>query len=94
MKIYPTFYKKSFKKGTLKPKIEKRALLHFFYYPCSDIRRKKIANFSTSSLVAIILFRLAKLMTFVLAYTLKIIGKCKQKNLFLARYIKVSFELV
>ena len=30
VKIYPTFYEKSFKRGTLKPKIEERALLSLF----------------------------------------------------------------
>ena len=38
--------------------------------------------------------KLAKLMTFVLAYTLNIIGKCKPKKSFLARNVKVSFKLV
>ena len=35
------FYEEYFKKGTLKPKIEKRALLPLFYCLCSDICRKK-----------------------------------------------------
>ena len=50
VKIYLTFYEKSFIKGTLKPKIEKRALLLLFYCLLSDICKKKIANFSQSSL--------------------------------------------
>ena len=40
VKMYPTFYEKSFKKGTLKPKIEKRAMLPIFY--CFIVQNKKL----------------------------------------------------
>jgi len=46
VKMYLTFYEKYFKKGTLKPKIEKRARLPLFYCICSDICSGKIANFT------------------------------------------------
>ena len=41
VKIYPTFYEKYFKKRTIKPKIEKRALVPVLYCLCSDICRGK-----------------------------------------------------
>jgi len=46
VKIYPTFYEKSFEKETLKPKIKKRPLLPLFYCLCSVICRKKSQNVS------------------------------------------------
>ena len=47
VKIYLTFYEKSFIKGTLKPKIEKRALLLLFYCLLSDICKKKNRKFQS-----------------------------------------------
>ena len=44
MKIYLTLYEKSFKRGTLKPKIEKRSALPLVYCRCLDICREKIAK--------------------------------------------------
>ena len=41
---------KVLKKGILKPKIEKSALLYLFNCLCLDICEKKIANFSPTSL--------------------------------------------
>ena len=50
LKIYPSFYEKSFIKGTLKPKIEKELCYPFFTVFLQIFKEKKIANFSQSSL--------------------------------------------
>ena len=48
--MYPIFYEKSFKKGTLKPKNCKKRLCCFLLSLFRYLQRRKIANLSPSSL--------------------------------------------
>jgi len=49
VKIYPTFYEKSFKKGTLNPKFEKGLCNPYFTVFVRIFAGEKIANFSPFS---------------------------------------------
>ena len=95
MKIYPTFDKKYFKKRTIKPKIEKRALVPVLYCLCSDICKGKKTNLSPSSLWRSYIVLISQTDdNFVLAYTLNML--MYNKNFFssASSTIKVLFELV